>query len=374
MKETPIKVALVGCGQIADAHLQEIRKIAGARLVAVCDRYIDLARQAAQRYEVPHAFDDLERMIETAKPDVLHVTTPPQTHCAIALQALSAGVHVYVEKPFAIDAAEAQSMVDAAAAARRLVCVGHDQLFDPLWLELRRRHDEGALGRVVHIDSIQGYDLGGPFGKAFASDPRHWIHRLPGSFFQNTISHALYKITEFLPDERPAVHACWFGEEGPANCPTELRVCLAGLQTTAYLTSSCAARPVQRVARICGTRATAEIDFDGDFLSVQTRLALRGPFARLEYPYRRLRQSAAGLRRNLTRFLRNRLHYFGGMNALFSAFYRAVREGREAPIAYGEIVRVTAIMDEIFEVCRRRRMLPLTPLLEPHLPTVGAAR
>ncbi|HEV3004227.1 MAG TPA: Gfo/Idh/MocA family oxidoreductase, partial [Pirellulales bacterium] len=121
MKETPIKVALVGCGQIADAHLQEIRKIAGARLVAVCDRYIDLARQAAQRYEVPHAFDDLERMIETAKPDVLHVTTPPQTHCAIALQALSAGVHVYVEKPFAIDAAEAQSMVDAAAAARRLV-------------------------------------------------------------------------------------------------------------------------------------------------------------------------------------------------------------------------------------------------------------
>src|SRR5207253_805876 len=115
------KVALVGCGQIADAHLQEIRKVPGAEIVAVCDRHGDLAKQAAARFEVPQAFDDLNHMLDSVRPDVLHVTTPPQTHHAIALQALAAGAHVYVEKPFALDTAEAEEMLRAAEAHRRLV-------------------------------------------------------------------------------------------------------------------------------------------------------------------------------------------------------------------------------------------------------------
>ena len=90
-----LRIALVGCGQIADAHLQEMRHVALAEPVAVCDRQIDLARQAAARFEVPRVFDDLGRMLAEARPDVLHVTTPPHTHLAIALQALGRGVHVY---------------------------------------------------------------------------------------------------------------------------------------------------------------------------------------------------------------------------------------------------------------------------------------
>jgi predicted dehydrogenase len=102
MTKKPCRVALVGCGQIADAHLQEVRKIAGAQLVAVCDRHRDLARQAAARFGVPGVYDDLDALLREARPDVLHVTTPPQTHAAVAKQALAAGVHMYVKKPFDI--------------------------------------------------------------------------------------------------------------------------------------------------------------------------------------------------------------------------------------------------------------------------------
>ena len=59
-----LRIALVGCGQIADAHLQELRKIPTADVVAVCDRQIDLARQAAARFDVPSTFDDMIRMIQ----------------------------------------------------------------------------------------------------------------------------------------------------------------------------------------------------------------------------------------------------------------------------------------------------------------------
>ena len=62
MKRPKLRIALIGCGQIADAHLQEIRKIDSAEAVAVCDRHPDLARQAAARFGVPGVFDDLGRI------------------------------------------------------------------------------------------------------------------------------------------------------------------------------------------------------------------------------------------------------------------------------------------------------------------------
>ncbi len=349
MSKKNLRVALVGCGQIADAHLQEIGKLAGAEVAAVCDRHAELAQQAAARFGVSRVFDDFDRMLREVRPDVLHVTTPPHTHRAIALQALAAGTHVYLEKPFTVDAAEADDVLGAAQAAGRLVCVGHDQLFDPVWEECRRLHARGELGKVVHVDSVMGYDLGGPFGKAFASEPDHWVRRLPGGVFHNTISHALYKITDFLADEEPRLWATWFGHGTPY--PTELRVLLQGEAVTANLVFTSTAR-VPRVVRLYGTRQCVEVDFDGRVLRRTRPATLPGPFAKVQTPCRHLTEAGRSLARNLWKLLRADLHYFAGMNRLFGLFYDAVRDGGPPPIPYGEIRRVTALMDKIFECCR----------------------
>jgi predicted dehydrogenase len=347
----PLAVALVGCGQIADAHLQEARKIPGVALVGVCDRHEDLARQAAARFGVPRAFDDLDQMLEQVRPDVLHVTTPPHSHHAIARQALQAGTHVYLEKPFTVDVAEADDLLATARSAGRLITVGHDQLFDPAWEEARHRHRAGEFGRLLHVDAVLGYDLAGPFGKVLASDPAHWVHRLPGGLFHNTISHALYKITDFLPDEHPKIWATWFSQPG-ANFPTDLRVLLRGETMTANLLFVSGLKPAQRVARLYGTRGCVEIDLDGGLLRHSRPTSWPGPFARVQVPLRHLREAFGSLVRNLWRFGRSDLHYFAGMNRLFQRFYQAVREGGEPPISYAEIRRVTALLDDIFQVCR----------------------
>lgn len=352
MSERKVKVALVGCGQIADAHLQEIHKIPCADLVAVCDAYADLARQASARFGVPGVYGDLERMLEAVRPHVLHVTTPPHTHREIALRALAAGVHVYVEKPFAVDLAEAEEVLRSALAHGRLVCVGHDQLFDPIWEECRRLSRSGELGRVVHVDSVLGYDLSGPFGKAFAGEPSHWIHRLPGQLFHNTISHALYRITDFLTDERPQVWATWFGGGTSMGCPTELRVLLQGEAVTANLMFTSTARPLQRVARLYGTRQGIEVDLDARLVRRYRRPLLPGPLAKIEVPFRHFQEAGRSLARNLWKLVRSDLHYFASLNRLFTLFYQAILEGGEPPIPYAEIRRVTAIMDEIFRACR----------------------
>jgi predicted dehydrogenase len=352
MGQVKLRIALVGCGQIADVHLQEISNVSRAEPVAVCDRLIDLARQAAARFAVPGAFDDLGRMLAEARPDVLHIATPPHSHRVIALQALAAGVHVYIEKPFTIDAAEADEVLDAAQAAGRMVCVGHDQLFDPAWQECRRLVRDGTLGRVVHVDSIQGYDLGGPFGRAFAEDPDHWVRRLPGGLFQNVMSHALYRIADFLPDEHPRVWATWFGEVQAGGLPTELRVLLRGAEVTGSLLFTSAARPIQRVVRLHGTRLGTEVDLDALVLRRYRTAGLPGALAKIEVPLWHLREAVRSVKTNAVRFLRAELHYFAGMRTLFEAFYRAILEGGEPPIPYREIRRVTALMDAIFEHCR----------------------
>jgi predicted dehydrogenase len=352
MSGRQLRVALVGCGQIADAHLHEIRKLGFAKLAAVADRHLDLARQAAARFEVPQVFEDLERMLDQVRPDVLHVTTPPHTHRDIALRALAAGSHVYVEKPFTVNVAEADEVLNAARSCQRLICVGHDQLYDPSWEECRELARRGTLGKVVHVEAVHGYDPSGPFGLVSSADPEHWVHRLPGGVFQNIISHGLYTIADFLPDAQPRVWARWFELPSRAAYPTELRVLLCGAEVSGTLMSTSTVRPVLRLTRVYGTRQCVEVDFDGRVLRRYQVPGVRGPFIKLETPWRHLCEGAGSLRRNLGRLLRADLHFFAGMNRLFTRFYRAILEGGAPPIPYAEIRRVTALMDQIFRSCR----------------------
>jgi predicted dehydrogenase len=181
------------------------------------------------------AFDDLAVMLVKTRPDVVHVTTPPHTHHSIVLQCLQAGVHVYVEKPFALDATEARHLVDVAESSALHICLGHDQLFDPAWQACRDMARRCQLGDIVHIESIQGYDLAGPFGAVLSTDPEHWVHHLPGGLFQNVMSHALARITDFMDDAAPRVYARAFSRSPRACFPSDLTVLLVGSDDRARL-------------------------------------------------------------------------------------------------------------------------------------------
>ena len=191
-------------------------------------------------------------MLSDIKPHVVHLTTPPHTHFALASKCLEFGAHVYVEKPFALDADETRRLLELASARQLIACAGHDHLFDPVWTSARRVVASGDLGTIVHIDSTQGYDTAGTFGKLIQTDPRHWIHRLPGGIFQNVISHAVCKVTPFLLHDRPEVIATSFGADMP-SLPTELRVLVRGENVSAYIALLSRARPVRRAVRLYGS-------------------------------------------------------------------------------------------------------------------------
>src|SRR5450759_3112346 len=97
-----MKIAIVGCGMIADSHANEIRKITDTELVAVCDKEPLMAAQLADRYDIPMHFTDFDELLTQCHPDIVHILTPPATHYALGISALEAGCHVLMEKPFTV--------------------------------------------------------------------------------------------------------------------------------------------------------------------------------------------------------------------------------------------------------------------------------
>ena len=95
-----LNIAIIGCGNIADTHALQIKRIKSAFISAVCDKEILMAKQFSERHGISHCFDNVEDMLKYAKPDVVHITSPPSSHFSVGTQCLEFGSHVYIEKPF----------------------------------------------------------------------------------------------------------------------------------------------------------------------------------------------------------------------------------------------------------------------------------
>jgi predicted dehydrogenase len=349
-----LKIAIVGCGKIADAHVEEIRKIPSAQLCAVCDLEPIMAEQLAVRYSIPQRYSDAARMLEVERPDVLHITTPPQSHLSLTKLALAAGCHVFLEKPVALHHCDAEAIVNAVVSAGRKLAVNYWPRFEAPALELQRLHETGILGSPVHIESYIGYDLAGEFGMAIKRDPEHWVNRMPGKLFQNVLDHVLNKITPFLLDDQPVIQAFGYcydaggGQVSPGELLDELRVTIKGAQVSAYATFSAHARPLGQTLRVYGTRNTAHVNYLARTVVLERAQSFPSALGRLFPPFLTARDYLRQGLRNMNSFSHARFHFFDGLRRLLTEFYLCIANDSPPPIAYSEILRITSMMERIF--------------------------
>lgn len=357
-----LKVAIVGCGKIADGHVEEIRKLPElAELVAVCDREIEMARQLAVRQAIRGVYDDVDAMLAKVRPDVVHIATPPQVHLMLAKKAIDAGAHVLVEKPLTLSHADSKTLIEYAESKGKKVCIGYGYHFEPPANTLRQHIANGELGDIVHLEAFYGYNLDGAFGQALLGDPGHWLHAMPGKLLQNTLDHPVSKITELLPDDRPSVTAMGFARRKARfgdvrdELVDEARILIRGERVTAYVTFSAHARPVHHFLRVYGTKNTAHVDYNNRTCTLEIAGTLPSALGRLVPAF----QSAAGFARegmkNVSRFAKSEFQFFVGFKELFSRFYRAIQEHGPLPITHRDILRTSWILDEIFEQTRTKK-------------------
>jgi len=351
-----LRVAIVGCGKIADAHAAQIQHIPGCQLVAACDQEELMARQFCERFAVDAHFSDVVEMLARSTPDVVHITTPPQSHFSLGKACLSSGCHVFIEKPFTVRAWEASELIALAQWNGLKLTVGHDAQFSHAARRLRQLARSGYLGGpAVHMESSYCYDLSDPaYARAFLSDRRHWVRTLPGKLLQNIVSHGLARIAEFLPDDDPQVVAVAFasarlaaaGEEGLLD---ELRVIVrSSSDSTAYFTFSSQMRPLLHEFRVYGPRNGVILDEDH-----QTVIRCRGQSYKSYAdkfipPVDAAWQNLRNVGFNARRFFANDFHIKGGLKHLIECFYRSIREDDPPPIPYREIILTSRLMDSIF--------------------------
>lgn len=163
-----LRIALLGHGFIGDLHTRAARQ-AGAEVVVVAGRDRDRAAAFADRHGIARCTDDWRQAVDADDVDAVVIGTPNALHHAQALAAVAAGRHLLIDKPMATTVQEATAIRDAAAAADRVVCVGHMWRYRDEVVALRSRIESGDLGVVVRT---RGYGIHAGWGPSgWFTDP-----------------------------------------------------------------------------------------------------------------------------------------------------------------------------------------------------------
>ncbi len=349
-----LKVAIVGCGKIADGHVEQIRAIGRGEVVAVCDREPLMVEQLATRMGIPGRYTDIKAMLAEVKPDVLHIATPPDSHVFLACTALEAGCHVFVEKPFALTAAEAQVILDCAQRVGRRVSVNYLYNYESPALKLEGMLKKGELGEVVHLDTNYGYNLAGDYGMAVMADPNHWVHRLPGKLFHNVLDHVLAKIVTHVSDDFDIKVTAFRRRDAVGNpilddLPDELRFILRSGKVTVTGLISAHGKPVAHTLKVVGTQDSVELDYGNRTIVRSARWAQPSALGRVFPAFVQARQFLKNGLTAVGEFRRYEYHFFQPMRVLLNRFYDAVENKGVDPITPAEVLRVCRIIDKIVE-------------------------
>ena len=187
MTERPVRIGVVGCGTIARFHLQVIQSLGAgvAAVVALCDLDEKRLAQVGEVYPDARTSSDYRDLLAPGDLDLVLVATMPNTHAAVSCAALEAGAHVLCEKPFAMHAAEAEKVLDAAEGAGRQFQLCTNMRYLPSSRYLRDLVASGRAGDPLFC-KVWSYHLNPPWWT-----PHYHRSLSGGGVLASTLIHAL---------------------------------------------------------------------------------------------------------------------------------------------------------------------------------------
>ncbi|WP_298500359.1 Gfo/Idh/MocA family oxidoreductase [uncultured Algibacter sp.] len=153
MNKTIINWGIIGCGDVAEVKSgPAFNKCNNSELLAVMRRNGELARDFANRHNVPLWYDNADALLENPDINAIYIATPPSTHLDYALKALKAGKDVYLEKPMVLSNNEALSLKHAVANSSQKLVVAHYRRFLPMYLKVKELIDLNTIGAIKFVD------------------------------------------------------------------------------------------------------------------------------------------------------------------------------------------------------------------------------
>lgn len=149
----PVRVAVVGLGYWGPNLVRNLHAIREADVALLCDSRADVLAEIAQRYPGIARTARFDDVLAHPGIDAVAIATPVSSHHRLAAAALSAGKHVFVEKPLAASSAEAQELIDLAEERELVLMPGHTFLYSPPVNIIRDLIVDGALGDIYFIST-----------------------------------------------------------------------------------------------------------------------------------------------------------------------------------------------------------------------------
>lgn len=146
-----MKYALIGCGRIAPNHIEAARNN-NLDFVAMSDINPEAMHEKSDKFGLANVnmYTDYKEMIEKEKPELIAIATESGKHASIALNCITAGCHVIIEKPIALSIADADAVIKAGKDAGVVVCANHQNRFNKSVQYIRKALDDGRFGRLSH--------------------------------------------------------------------------------------------------------------------------------------------------------------------------------------------------------------------------------
>lgn len=147
-----LRYGCIGAGGIARAkHIKNYQNFPDVELVAVCDSNEKFAKEVAYEFGFKTYYTDYRDMLEKEKLDFISVCAPNYLHYPVTVLALDKGIHVHCEKPIAMNAKEAQQMVDAKnKSGKKLMIALNNRFTNHAWF-VKQYADEGLFGDIYHV-------------------------------------------------------------------------------------------------------------------------------------------------------------------------------------------------------------------------------
>mgnify|MGYP000713548494 CR=1 FL=1 len=161
-EENPIIWGIIGCGDVAEVKSgPAFQKCENSQLHAVMRRNEHLAKDFAERHNVPFYYSDADKLLADPKINAVYIATPPSTHLYYTLKALNAGKHVYLEKPIVLSKQEAKELCEAVEKSEYKLVVAHYRRFLPIYIKVKELLEAKTIGntRFVDLRFLQPHDF-----------------------------------------------------------------------------------------------------------------------------------------------------------------------------------------------------------------------
>lgn len=153
-----LKLGVIGAGGFANWHLDGISQLDFVEVVAISDKYIEKAKQKAEKYNIPNYYQDHKDVL--AHDEIVAVTLPlpDQVHAEIAIDAMRAGKHVLCEKPMALNREDCVNMIKVSRETGMKLMVGQIGRYTPSFIVAKQIVDSGEIGEMTFIESEYAHD------------------------------------------------------------------------------------------------------------------------------------------------------------------------------------------------------------------------